>query len=97
MSCLLPLIESEEHDLKRRTSPIGNSNSPPPSPLTPVPRLEKSLTVDVIQYTVSDWLLFEKSVSPRFDQPLIKRNESFRQENQNNYRSRAIQRIYNYT
>lgn len=53
----------------------------PPPPHTPVSRLEKSQTVDVIQYTVSDWLLFEKSVSPRFDQPLIKRNESFRQEN----------------
>lgn len=68
--------------LKRRTSPIGSSNSHSPPPLPPVPRVEKSQTVDVIQYTVSDWLLFEKSVSPRFDQPLIKRNESFRQENQ---------------
>jgi len=74
--CLLPTLDSDEHSPRKRTSPmraqIHRSLLPPPQP-NPT---RKSKTDDVILYTVSDWLLSGKSVSPRYDQRLIKRNES---------------------
>ena len=83
MPCLLPSIDSDEQSLKRtHTSHRELKSTLPLPPHTLTPNWE-SQTVDVIQY-VSDWLLFAKSVSPSYDQRLIKRNESLRGENQKN-------------
>lgn len=92
---LLPSVDSDEHSLRRRTSPIGSSN-PPFFPPPPTPTLhEKSQTDDVLLYTASDWLLFGKFVFPRYDQRWITR--IIKTKKPKKYRSGAIQKIYDYT